>query len=142
MIPAKPPNHRLLLFEEFPKLLAAYRRGLRVKGCTESPTAAWKLAMSNRFPKRPRAQESPLSEVRENACRRLRGLLGKLADKEPLGEEFSDLDALLLSLSLPSEAIAAARRRLAAAQRFLRSNEVGAARYELRLLLGELEAEG
>jgi hypothetical protein len=84
------------------------------------------------------AHAPSIDEIRENSARRLQSLMRTLSDIDRAAAEFSDLRTVIESLPMPSGEFSLAKNRLRNAQRYLRSDEAGAARYELCLLLGSL----
>lgn len=78
-------------------------------------------------------------ELRNRAAGRLRSLLQDLSDPRRATAELENLRTLFESLRQAGGESGLALNRLRYAQRFLGSDEVGAARYELRLLLGSLQ---
>jgi hypothetical protein len=84
-------------------------------------------------------QAPQVHELRNRAAGRLRSLLQDLSDTHRAAAELDNLRALFESLRLAGGEFGVAMNHLRCAQRFLGSDEVGAARYELRLLLGSLQ---
>jgi hypothetical protein len=91
------------------------------------------------FPSLPPSQSLPIDELRYRATARLRTLIQKLSTGACARIEVDDLRTLIESLSPVSAGFGLATNHVRKAQRFLSSDEVGAARYELRLLLGCLD---
>ena len=83
-------------------------------------------------------QAPPLEDLRRRAVARLRSLLQTLSGQASDTAELDSLSSLFGSLQPHAAESGWAAKRLQAAQRYLRSQEVGAARYELRLLLGSV----
>ena len=79
-----------------------------------------------------------IDECKELVIGRLRSLMRRLTDARHVGDELDILRAMIMSLPMASDDFCLAINRLRNAQRYLSSNETGAARYELRLLLGGL----
>jgi len=78
-------------------------------------------------------------ELRNRAAARLRSLLQDLGDTHRAAAELDNLRTLIESLLQAGGESGLAMNHLRCARRFLGSDEVGAARYELRLLLGSLQ---
>ena len=79
-----------------------------------------------------------IDEVRADVTNRLRLLLPRLGNRAFAVAELNDLRDMLNSLPLDSEDFGVAINRLKNCYRYLCSNEIGAARYELKLLLGNM----
>jgi hypothetical protein len=79
-----------------------------------------------------------IDELRKTAGRVLRSLRFRSSDDERAGTEFDNLRTLIESLPAATSNFGLAMNRLRSVQRYLSSDEIGAARYELRLLLGGL----
>ena len=77
-------------------------------------------------------------EVRDQLVRSLRKLAGEDLEAAGWKERLTDAAMLLESLPLTTSEFSVATNRLNNARRYLASNEHGAARYELRLLIGGL----
>ena len=92
--------------------------------------------MSIRIPKAEQNHAVSIDETRKLATGRLRSLMQRLSNKERAADELDNLRTLIESLPLASGDFGVAMNRLRNAQRYLRSDEIGAARYELRLLFG------
>jgi hypothetical protein len=86
------------------------------------------------------ASKRKLDDMRTRAAARLRSLMQKLSAKDFASGEFDNLRVLIGSLPHPGGGSSLAESHLSKALRYLRSNEVGAARYELQLLLECLQA--
>ena len=80
-----------------------------------------------------------LVDLQAEFSRSLRKLLDARLAEPFERRRIADLRALLESLPLATDEFALAARRLQNADRYLRSRERGAARYELRLLDGSLK---
>ena len=91
--------------------------------------------MSILIPSTEQTRVTPIDEIRQLAVGRLRSLMQRLSDKERAAHDVDNLRTLFESLPLASGEFGLAVNRLQNAQRYLRSDEIGAARYELRLLL-------
>jgi hypothetical protein len=85
-----------------------------------------------------RSQALSLDEIRKLAGVGLHSLRQKLSDTDRAAEELANLRAMLESIPQETGEFSLAMNRLRNAQRFLCSDETGAARYELRLLVGGL----
>jgi hypothetical protein len=92
--------------------------------------------MSTRISNPERNQVPSIEETRQIVVGRLRSLMKTMSRKFRIDEEFENLQALIESLPLASGEFGVASNRLRNAQRYLRSDEIGASLYELRLLLG------
>ncbi len=79
-----------------------------------------------------------IDEVREELTSRLRLLLPRLGNRSFAIAELNEIQDMLNSLPLDSEDFGVAINRLRNCYRYLCSNEIGAARYELKLLLGNV----
>jgi len=79
-----------------------------------------------------------IDEVRTEVTTRLRLLLPRLGSRSFAIAELNDIRDILNSLPLDSEDFGVAVNRLRNCYRYLCSNESGAARYELKLLLGNV----
>lgn len=79
--------------------------------------------------------------IRSVLLEAVEGLLASLKEGVGLEEELNYVRMLVDSLPLASDAHATASNRLRNTQRYLALGELGAARYELRLLAGSLRAE-
>jgi len=77
-------------------------------------------------------------EIRRLAAVRLRSLMQKLSDTQPAADELNNLRQIFKSLPLTSGDFSLAMNHLRNVERYLCSDEPGAARYELRLLSGGL----
>src|SRR5260370_23157802 len=81
-----------------------------------------------------------VEEIRRLATGRLQSLMRNLSNSDRTANELYRLRTMVESLPLSSGEFCVAMNRLRNAQRYLTGNEIGAARYELRLLLGSLHA--
>src|SRR5262245_56821149 len=77
-------------------------------------------------------------EIRRLTAGRLQSLLRNLSHSDRTANELYEVRTLIESLPLSSSEFGVAVNRLRNAQRYLCSDEIGAARYELRLLPGSL----
>ncbi|MBC8874784.1 MAG: hypothetical protein H8E44_35640 [Planctomycetes bacterium] len=87
--------------------------------------------------------QNPVSspgEVMPLLVRRLQGLVKRTPDAERAVEGLLDALTMLNALPLTTDEFGRAVNRLKNAHRYLVSNERGAARFELRLLLGSLKS--
>ena len=82
-----------------------------------------------------RSQAASVDELRQLAALRLHSLMQKLSDITRAAVEFENLREIFESLPLSTAEYSLAMNRLRNAQRYLTSDELGAARCELRLLL-------
>lgn len=80
-------------------------------------------------------------EVLGELVRRLKRLIDQRVDADGWMEELTETLVLLESLPLSTSEFDVATRRLNNARRYLASSEQGAARYELRLLIGGLTSK-
>jgi hypothetical protein len=87
---------------------------------------------------RPRHQKS-VEQIRQNAVERLRSVMRILRYKASAVNELDTLQKLLESLPMASGEFSTAMNRLRNSQRYLCSEEIGAALYELRLLTSLLQ---
>ena len=85
-------------------------------------------------------QAAALKEPGRHAATRLQSLMQVLSGKDVASMEFDNLRTLVESLPLSGNDCPLVANYLRKAQRYLRSNEEGAARYELRLLLEYLQS--
>jgi hypothetical protein len=81
---------------------------------------------------------STIDEIRSLAAGRLKSLVRNLSNLGRTANELHKLRTMIESLPLTSGEFCVAVNRLRNAQRYLCSDEIGAASYELRLLLGSL----
>jgi hypothetical protein len=95
--------------------------------------------VSNYFSKAEARQAAAFHGSCNHATARLRSLMQTLSGKDLATMEFDNLRTLIESLPLASSDFSLAGNYLRKAQRYLRSNEIGAALYELRLLLDCLQ---
>ncbi len=79
--------------------------------------------------------------LRQTLESRIRRLLQHRFERHDALEQILVIDRLAQSLPLAADQFATVKCRLKNAHRYLRSDERGAARYELRLLLGVLAGE-
>jgi len=88
----------------------------------------------------PRQQpKSPeFSEIREAIRRQISAFIERNGDDKADTEEIEPIARFLECLPLATSEFDLARARLRNAYRYIRSNEIGAASYELRLLRGQL----
>jgi len=76
--------------------------------------------------------------IRRVLLKQLRSVVDKSPSKDYLLSVISDTQIMIESLPLASGEYGAVSNRLRNARRYLRSDEQGAATYELRLLMGDL----
>jgi len=89
-------------------------------------------------------QQSPVlspAELRSLLVQRLDGLMQKKAHTESVTDDFLDALELMSALPLSTDGYGVFVNRLKNAYRYLRSNETGAAHYELRLLCGSIKSD-
>jgi len=91
--------------------------------------------MSTYFLREERSQAASVEEIRRLAALRLQSLMPKLNDTTRAADEIENLREIIESLPLSTAESSLAMNRLRNAQRYLSSDELGAARCELRLLL-------
>ena len=95
--------------------------------------------MSIFFSRAELSQASTIDEQLNRAAARLQSLMQTLSGKDFASVEIDKLRTTIESLPPASAEFRLASSYLRKAQRYLRSDEVGAALYELRLLLGCLQ---
>ena len=83
---------------------------------------------------------SPPDEVQRTLVQHLQGLVDRTTSVDDAIDELLDVLAMLNALPLSTSEFGLAVNRLKNAHRYLVSDERGAARYELRMLLGTLNA--
>jgi hypothetical protein len=91
--------------------------------------------MATHFLRAERSEAASIDEIRRLAALRLRSLMQRLSDTTCAAVEFENLREIIESLSLSTAEFSLAMNRLRNARRYLSSDELGAARCELRLLL-------
>ena len=90
--------------------------------------------MSTCFLRNERARSASVDELRKLAAFRLRLLMQTLSDTTRASDEIDNLRRIFESLPLNTAEFGLAKNRLRNARRYLSSDELGAARCELRLL--------
>jgi hypothetical protein len=95
--------------------------------------------MSICIPRSELRRSTSLGDWRQSTAARLESLLQILSSKDFARTEVDHLRTLVESLPPDNTSSGLAANYLSKAQRYLHSNEIGAAMYELRLLLGWLQ---
>ena len=90
--------------------------------------------MATHFLRDERSQAASVDALRKLAAFRLRSLVQTLSDATRASDEMDNLRKIFESLPLSTAEFSLAMNRLRNARRYLSSNELGAARCELRLL--------
>src|SRR5262245_55657644 len=116
----------------------SWRFGRRIHEFTpdgSSDPPSRRRAMSTYFLREERSQAASVDEIRRLAALRLQSLMPRLNDTTRAADEIENLREIIESLPLSTAESSLAMNRLRNAQRYLSSDELGAARCELRLLL-------
>ena len=92
------------------------------------------------FPGAKRRPACKLDDLRTRAVTRLRVLTQMISGKDFTSGDLDGLRVLIESVPMAGGESGLAASRLSKVQRYLRSNELGAARYELQMLLDCLQS--
>ena len=87
-----------------------------------------------------KSSNSQLGEITRQMKQHFSGMLQNLGSAERRKFHLDRISELLESLALATDEYDLANRRIKNTQRYFQSNEIGAAKYEIRLLTGVLRS--